>query len=167
MRWLARATMHLAGLERLAERIEHLRRELRQLVEEEHAVMGERDFARPRADAAADHRRHRGGMMRRAERPPVGELSVGELAGDRGDHRDFQELARREAAAGSRGGAAASIDFPAPGGPTISMLWPPAAAISSARLALSWPLMSFMSGMSPPPERIAGCGRDSTCVPRK
>ena len=54
-----------AGLERLAQRIEHLRLELRQFVEKQHAVMRERDFARPRAQAAADQRRHRGGMMRR------------------------------------------------------------------------------------------------------
>ena len=65
------------------------------------------------------------------------------------------------------GRRAASIDFPAPGGPIISMLWPPAAAISSARLALSWPLMSFMSGMSARPERIAGSGRFRTWMPRK
>jgi hypothetical protein len=39
----------LPDLERLAQRIERLRLELGQLVEEEHAVMGERDFARPRA----------------------------------------------------------------------------------------------------------------------
>ena len=44
------------------------------------------------------------------------------------------------------GSRAASIDLPAPGGPTISRLWPPAAAISSARLAFSWPLTSRRSG---------------------
>jgi len=33
------------------------------------------------------------------------------------------------------GRRAASIDFPVPGGPTINTLWPPAAAISSARFA--------------------------------
>ena len=43
------------------------------------------------------------------------------------------------------GSRAASIDLPAPGGPTINRLWPPAAATSSARLALSWPLMSARS----------------------
>ena len=43
------------------------------------------------------------------------------------------------------GNLAASIDLPAPGGPTMSRLWPPAAATSSARLALSWPLMSARS----------------------
>jgi hypothetical protein len=34
----------------------------------------------------------------------------------------------------------ASSDLPAPGGPIISRLRPPAAAISSARLAVSSPL---------------------------
>ena len=53
--------------------------------------------------------------------------------------------------AGSSGGSspgsrAASIDLPAPGGPISSRLWLPAAAISSARLAVSWPLMSVSSG---------------------
>ena len=48
---------------------------------------------------------------------------------------------------GSKDGIrAASMDFPDPGGPIISRLCPPAAAISAARLAFSCPLMSFMSG---------------------
>ena len=38
----------LADLERLAQRVERLRLEFRQLVEKEHAVMRERDLARPR-----------------------------------------------------------------------------------------------------------------------
>ena len=58
--------------------------------------MGERDFAGPRAQAAADQRRHAGGMMRRAERPAIGERAALDLAGDRGDHRDFQQLRRRQ-----------------------------------------------------------------------
>ena len=82
----------LAGFERLAQRVEHLRGEFRQLVEEQHAVMRERNFARPRAQAAADQSRHRGGMMRRAERPPVGERAAFDLARDRGDHRDFEQF---------------------------------------------------------------------------
>ena len=41
---------------------------------------------------------------------------------------------------------AASSDLPAPGGPLISRLCPPAAAISSARLATSWPLTCARSG---------------------
>jgi hypothetical protein len=45
---------HLAGLERLAQRVEHLRGELGQLVEKQHAEMRECDFARAWARAAAD-----------------------------------------------------------------------------------------------------------------
>ena len=87
----------LAALERLAERIEHLRRELGQLVEKQDAVVGERGLAGPGADAAADHRRHRGGMVRRAERAGATvRRPFVELAGDRGDHRHFEQLARRE-----------------------------------------------------------------------
>ncbi len=86
----------LAGLERLAQRIEHLRLELGKLVEKQHAMMRERDLARPRAQAAADQRRHAGRMMRAAERPPVGERAAFELARDRGDHRDFEQLGRRQ-----------------------------------------------------------------------
>ncbi len=37
----------LAGLERLAQRVERLRLEFRQFVEEQHAVVRERDLARP------------------------------------------------------------------------------------------------------------------------
>src|SRR4029079_1156248 len=44
---------------------------------------------------------------------------------------------------------APSNDLPEPGGPLISKLWPPAAAISSARLATSCPLTCARSG--PPP----------------
>ena len=65
------------------------------------------------------------------------------------------------------GSRAASIDLPAPGGPIINRLWPPAAATSSARLALSWPLMSARSSGTPSSSRIFGCGRLSTCVPLK
>ena len=39
----------------------------------------------------------------------------------------------------------AIIVFPAPGGPAISALWPPAAATSSARRAMIWPWTSAKS----------------------
>ncbi len=42
--------------------------------------------------------------------------------------------------------ACASRLFPTPGGPIISKLCPPLAAIVSARLAFSWPLISEKSG---------------------
>jgi hypothetical protein len=50
----------LAGFERLAHGVEHARLELGKLVEEQHAVVRERYFARPRVQAAADQRRHAG-----------------------------------------------------------------------------------------------------------
>ena len=119
--------------------------EFRHLVEEQHAVMRERNLARPRAQAAADQRRHRGGMMRRAERPPVGERAAFDLAGDRSDHRHFEQFGRRAAAAGSRAAAPPASTCRRRAGRSSSRLWPPAAATSSARLALSWPLMSARS----------------------
>ena len=70
---------------------------------------------------------------------------------------------------GSRPGRrAASIDLPAPGGPIISRLWPPAAATSSARLALSWPFTSDRQGPCQGVVSAAGgSGGVSTWVPRK
>jgi hypothetical protein len=59
-------------------------------------VVGKRHLARARVQAAADERRHRGRMMRRAEGPPVRQGAVRELARDRLDHRDLEQLARRE-----------------------------------------------------------------------
>ncbi len=85
-----------AGLQRLAQRVQRLRLEFRQFVEEQHAVMRERDFARPRVQAAADQRRHAGRMMRRAERPAVGQRAAFDLAGDRSDHRHFEQFGRRQ-----------------------------------------------------------------------
>ena len=85
-----------AGLERLAQRFQRRALELRQLVEEQHAEMRERDLARPGAHAAADQRRQRGRMMRVAERAAAAEAAVGEQAGDRVDHADLERLGRRE-----------------------------------------------------------------------
>ena len=86
----------LAVLERLPQRIEHARIELRQLVEKQHAVVGERNLAGPGADAAAGQRRHAGGVMRRAERPLIGQRAAVEFAGDGRDHRHFEQLGWRQ-----------------------------------------------------------------------
>ena len=157
---------NLADLERLAQRIERLRLELGQFVEEQHAVMRERDFARPRAQPAADQRRHAGGMVRArngrrlVSAPPSISPATDAI---------METSSSSAGVSGGRmvGSRAASIDLPAPGGPTMSRLWPPAAATSSARLALSWPLMSLRSTSALAASRIFGCGRASTWVPRK
>ena len=53
----------------------------------------------------------------------------------------------------------ASMVLPVPGEPTSKTLWPPAAAISSARLACACPQeaegVSASSGPSPPPSCLA------------
>src|ERR1700756_3417840 len=76
------------------------------------------------------------------------------------------------ASAGSSGGnmpgrRAASIDLPDPGGPVISRLCSPAAAISSARLALSWPLTSCRSRPAGRAAARLGSGGGSSWVPLK
>ena len=107
--------------------------------------MGERDLAWPRMQAAAT----KAGML-------------AEFCGARNGRRlvsappsitpaidcTMETSSSSAGASGGRidGSRAASIDLPAPGGPTMRRLWPPAAATSSARLALSWPLMSAMFG---------------------
>ncbi len=60
----------------------------------------------------------------------------------------------------------AIIDLPEPGGPTNRRLCPPAAAISRARLALSWPRTSRRSGTEPPSTIGPGFGALITWVPR-
>ena len=50
----------------------------------------------------------------------------------------------------------AIMDLPAPGGPTIRMLCPPAAAISKARFTFSCPLTSEKSGI--PGQKRSGSG---------
>jgi len=82
----------LAGLERLAERIEHLRIELGQLVEEQHAEMGERRFARPWPRTAAHQRRHARGVMRRAEGPRPADTPAREISREASDHAHFEHL---------------------------------------------------------------------------
>lgn len=82
----------LAVLQRLAQRIQHARIELRQFVEEEHALMRKRNLTGLRASAAAGQRRHAGGMMRAAKRPPRGQRSTLDFAGNRSNHRHFQQL---------------------------------------------------------------------------
>src|SRR5205814_2078659 len=77
-----------------------------------------------------------------------------------------------KASAGSSGGRmpgsrAASIDFPEPGGPTIRRLWPPDAAISSARLALSWPLTSCRSSPAARDGASFAAGGGNSWVPLK
>lgn len=95
----------LAAFQRLAQHFQDLAVELRQFVEEQHALVRQGDLARLRAAAAADQRRCRGGVVWLAERPlrPVAERDV---AGHRMDRRDLQRLvlAERRQQAGQAAG---------------------------------------------------------------
>src|SRR5580704_11250236 len=51
---------------------------------------------------------------------------------------DISSASRASSGGSSPGKRCAIIDLPAPGGPTINKLWPPAAAISSVRFAVSF-----------------------------
>ena len=144
------------GLERLAERIEHRALKFRQLIEEQHAKMREADLAGADAQAAADQRRHRGAVMRRAKRPACGLILPPPSSPATEATIDTSSASDGWSGGRMPGRHAASSDLPAPGGPLISRLCPPAAAISSARLATSWPLTWARSG--PPSGGSASAG---------
>ena len=118
----------VARLQRLAQRIECLRGEFRHFVEEQQAVMRKRHFARPRAQAAANHRRHRG------PNDAARGTAVGPSACLRRARRRRKRSSRLRAAPsapaaeGSRAGVAPAFDLPKPGGPTISIGGSPEAA---------------------------------------
>ena len=46
--------------------------------------------------SAADQRRHRRRVMRRAERASIGKFAAGDMSGDGMDHRHFEQFARRQ-----------------------------------------------------------------------
>ena len=109
--------------------------------------MRQRGLARPRARPAADDRRRRRAVMRRAERRPRDERPLRRRRGPRPSGCGSPPAPRpARAAAGSPGSRRASIVLPVPGGPASSRLCRPAAAISSARRARSWPRTSARSG---------------------
>ena len=140
---------HGAVLERLTQRFEDAPGELGQLVEKEDAQVREARLARMRDAAAADQPRPGDRVVGRAERPLAHETGPrGRQAGHaphRGDLDGLLECERRQD--GARGGGRAS-SCPTPGGPSMRRLWPPAAAISSARLAHAWPRTSARSSPS-------------------
>ena len=81
-------------LQRLAQHFERLVPELRDLVQEQHAAVGQADLAGPRpADAPADQTGVRDGVVRRPERPPAQQRPPArQLAGDRVQLGHLQRL---------------------------------------------------------------------------
>ncbi len=86
----------LAGLQRLADRIQRLRAELRQFVQEQHAVVRQRDLTRLHPHPTAGQGRHGRRVVGRAKRPVTGQGAAGDQAGDGMHHRGFQELLRSQ-----------------------------------------------------------------------
>ena len=79
-----------AAFHGLAQRLQGRPGEFRQLVEEEDAAVGERYFAGPCAQAAADEGGERGRVMRIAEGPVAHQPAACELARHRMDHGDLE-----------------------------------------------------------------------------
>ncbi len=90
----------LAVFERLPQRFEGRALELRQLVEQQDAVMREARLTRPQLRSAADDRRRRGAVVRRAERRVADQRVLRiDQTGDRVDPRDLERrilLQRRQ-----------------------------------------------------------------------
>jgi hypothetical protein len=71
------------GFERLTQRFERGSTELGQFVEKEHPLVSQGDFARSRADAAANQRRQRGRMVGVAKWPLAQQRAAAQAAGRR------------------------------------------------------------------------------------
>ena len=95
-RALAAHDGHAAVLQRLAQRLERGARELGQLVEEEHAVMGEARLAGYRDRAAADQAGGGDQVMRRAERALGHQPAAATLSGHAVDARHLDRLRPRQ-----------------------------------------------------------------------
>ncbi len=155
----------LAGFQRLAQTVEHLRLELGQFIKEQHPVVGERHLAGAGVDAAAHQRSHGGGMMRGAEGPPVGERALGEKARHGVHHRHLEQLRRAQRRQdGRQAGRQHRL-----AGPRRSAEKEVVAAgcgdLQRALRRLSCPRTSRRSGIAPEAMRMAGAGAESTCTP--
>ena len=101
---------------RLAQHLEHAAVELRQLVEEQHAVVGERDLARPRP-----RRRRRPAPSRTRCGAGCGTAAAAILdaeaaPGERSHRRGLERLVLRHRRAGSRAGAGPACSCPSRAG---------------------------------------------------
>ena len=86
-----------AFLQRLAQRLQNAALELRQFVQEQNAVVRERDFTRGRIDVAAEQAGVARRVMRRAKRPARDQrLARREQADDAVDLRRFQRLVQSQ-----------------------------------------------------------------------
>ena len=155
-----------AVLQRLPQRLERGSRELGQLVEEQHAAVREARLARTQSRFAADDRRGRRAVIargtagsRRADAPAVAVRRPSGRASPRAPPPD-------RAGAGCPA-AATEHRLARAGGPPSSRLWPPAAAISSARRARSCPRTSARSGTTTGAAPFTGSTGSGSSSPRR
>ena len=137
---LPRAIGEPALLERLAQRLEHVAAELRQLVEEQHAAVGERELAG--TDRAVRRRAARRPTPCSAARAPAARVTSGAAAeqpGDAVDGGDLDRLGDRERRQDRRQAARQHGLARSRRRRCSSRLCAPAAATSSARLACCLP----------------------------
>jgi hypothetical protein len=87
-----------ARLQGLAQGFEGRAREFRQFIEEQDAMVGQRNLARPRRRAATDQRHRAGGVMRGTGRPqrPLRQREATGKAGDRGAFERFRHAHGRQ-----------------------------------------------------------------------
>ena len=83
---------NLTGFKRLTKAVEHLRRELREFVEEKNAIMGQRNLAWLDPRATTDQGGHARRMMRRSIGPRPGEFTLRDQAGNRMHHGGLEKL---------------------------------------------------------------------------
>ena len=111
-----------AVFQRLAQDLQGIALELRKLIQEEDAVMGETDLARAGNGAATDEGGVRERVVRSAEGARCDQRSIGrEKAGDPIQLGRFQRFADGHGRQNRRQ-PAASIVLPEPGGPIINTL---------------------------------------------
>ena len=97
-RLLAAGDRHLPRLERLAHRLDDVGAEVRELVEEQHAVVREADLSRPHPPGAASEHARRGRRVVRGEPRWTAHqpASIREDAGDGVQRRDLERLLGRQ-----------------------------------------------------------------------
>ena len=156
---LAADDRHVAVLERLAQGLEARARELRELVEEQHAVMRERRLAGLGRAGAADEPRGRDGVVRRAERALGDEPAGAAQAGDRLDARDLDRLVRVQRREDRRAAGGRSSSCPCPAGPAgTGCARPPRRPRGRAPARCG---RGRRRGRGPPPRRRRASARDA------
>ena len=169
----ARAMVDHALLEWLPQRLQGHPAELRRLVQEQDAVVGQADLPRPGdAPIAPDHGDVGRGVVRRAERRDPGDVSAPPSSASR--IAATSSTCSSISGGNSPGSRCASMVLPTPGGPDRSTVMPPAAHLQRPA-GHRWPRTSARSGNVPsgipaadraprrPPRRMStACARSST-----